>query len=82
MNIISIDRIPACHGDYQGMVRLSYDEVVMIRNALYHAQKNPDMRGRKRYKPLYNDWSDFGDMLCYGKICSVRECEKEEVDNK
>lgn len=75
MNVIGIERAFKNHGDYTGTVKLTYDEVVMIRNALFQAQKNPQMRGGHRYKHLFNDWSDFADMVCYGRICSERVCE-------
>lgn len=68
MNVRKIDRTATGHGDYKGLVELTYDEIVLIRNALYKKAKVTDGSEETRYSELYKAWCCFGDMVCYGKI--------------
>ena len=65
MVVTEINRTSKSHGDYYGNVRLTYDEITMINNALYQKMKNTE---DERYTTLYNNWSNFKDMTSYGSI--------------
>ena len=82
MDVVKIDRRAANHGDYYGEVRLTYDEVVLISGALYHAQKDPSAGRRDEKAALWQKFGAFHDMLCYGRICRDRggEKQREEVE--
>lgn len=72
MNVVKIDRTSNSHGDYYGVVQLTYDEIVMICNALYQKKKNSNSEvDKSRYSILYNNWNDFKDMTCYGRIVEL-----------
>lgn len=78
MNVVCIDRKAANHGDYVGVVSLTYDEIVMIGNALYKKQYDTEPGvAQARYCSLYGAWKDFRDMTCYGHICR----ERDDVEN-
>ena len=71
MNVVTINRSSNFHGDYYGIVRLSYDEIVMIANAIYKYNKNTDSESVKQDSGILGaNWNNFRDMVCYGKICN------------
>ena len=68
MEVLQIDRTAASHGDYSGVVKLTYDEIVMIGNALYKKAGGDKGHAAMRYDVLYNEWRNFSDMTCYGGV--------------
>lgn len=71
MNVIEINRTSRNHSDYYGVVQLTYDEAVMIANAVYKYNKNTDSEFVKRDSGvLGTNWNNFRDMVCYGQICN------------
>ena len=69
MNVIEINRTSHEHNDYYGVVKFDYNEVVLISNALYKYHKNTDSEAVKQMSGiLKEDWNNFRDMLCYGKV--------------
>lgn len=72
MNVIEINRASHNHSNYYGVVQLTYDEVVMIANAIYKYNKNTDSEFVKRDSGILRDnWNNFKDMVCYGCICEM-----------
>lgn len=70
MNVIEINRKHNIHSEYYGIVKLNYDEVVMITNAIYKYNKE---RNDKYTNALLNKWRNFNDMVCYGGICKYQQ---------
>lgn len=80
MFVIKIDRSFKKEEDHCGQVSLSYDEVVLIRSALFRAMQNPNVYNAEDYNRLFNEWARFGDMLCYGRVLE-HECGTMETKN-
>ena len=69
MNLISIDRACANHGDYSCVVKLSYDEVTLLNNATYQTAKLNESSGTQRdYLCLHEEFSNLREVLCYGNL--------------
>lgn len=77
MNVVEINRTSNNHDDYYGVIKLSYDEIVMIANALHKYHKNAEQESVKQMSyMLRNKWSNFRDMTCYGEIHRYLEDEE------
>lgn len=62
--------------DKDAQVYLTWDDIIIMRNALYHYQKD-----HNRAKCLYSDWLVLADLVCEGgvvtnftteRICELR----------
>ena len=63
--------------DKDAQVYLTWDDIIIMRNALYHYQKDRN----DRVKRLYSDWLVLADLVCEGgvvtnftteRICELR----------
>lgn len=66
MEVISVDRTASNHGKYTGVVRLTYDEIVLLSNALYVAMKDTELGGQDAYESLRQNWRGFEYVACHG----------------
>lgn len=77
MDVIEINRISPKHSDYYGIVKLSYDEIVVIASALHKYNKQTESEYMKKISlPIKNKWGDFRDMVCYGAISDRKDTEE------
>lgn len=77
MDVIGINRISPNHNDYYGIIKLSYDEIVVIANALYKYNKQTESEYMKKISfSIKNKWGDFRDMVCYGEISAKKDSEE------
>lgn len=74
--------------DKDARVYLTWEDISIMRNALYHYQKD-----HSRAKRLYSDWLVLADLVCEGgvvtnftteRICELRDLGKlvKEDDNE
>lgn len=69
MEIISVDRTSENHGLFRSTVQLTYDEIVLISNALYLSLKTDEISDRKEeYEKLHRDWRAFECISCHGDV--------------
>lgn len=77
MNVIGINRVSPNHNDYYGVVQLSYDEIIVIANALHKYNKQTESEYMKKISlPIKDKWGDFRDMVCYGGIFERQNAEE------
>lgn len=67
MEILGVDRTSENFAGYRGTVKLTYDEVVLVCNALHHFLKNNEEIDRKdEYKKLQENWRVLETVICHG----------------
>lgn len=90
MEIKKIDRTTVNHGEYYGVIKLNYDEIVMISNALInylHQTEYESSSKSAKVEALIRDWKMFVNIACHGKpllnnfIEEQRRIENESRNN-
>ena len=77
MEIIEINRTSDNHKYHRGNIMVTYDEAVMIANAL-NILKNRYAEVDKRYGELYGKWKVFTEVLCHGQTFNHPESEEKK----
>ena len=80
MELIHVDRSKPNHSKYTGAIRLTYDEIVLLNNAVSAMVGKENICRKEEYTKLHTNLRNLEYVVCHGNLSVMQLMESRPHD--